>query len=288
MSQKTFTNWRLLVPSGLVLMLGLVFAVTPLSAQDTIANTSGNQTAGAMPPPTPPQTQGQRAGSAMQTSEQPTLAEETRALDASQNAAHPMQQPNHDQSLVPPLAPPAMDQPARDLRAELGIFMVASDGPGVRVRSVNPGSAAEAAGVRPGDFLLAVGGQNVELPDEVGQLVRQRKVGDTVELRIWRDRAEQLVTATLQEARRPQVRQTVNSPVYYQNNVVGEYVPGPVYRRQSRYYPESYRGGYYGDRGGYRYGHPYGGQYYGTTEYGYYDSPWGQGVNVGGFQFGWR
>jgi hypothetical protein len=206
-----------------------------------------------------------------------------------------MQQPNQDQSLAPPQtpAPAQTDQLAAAGRAQLGIHMVASEGPGVRITSVSPGSAADMAGVRPGDYLLAVGSQTVELPMEVGNIIKSHKPGDAVELRIWRERSEQLVTANLQEMRVAPTQTTVNrpiyseGPVYYESNVVSGYAPTRVYREY--YYPGGYGYYPYGYPYGYRYGWaPYRGTYIGTPRFGYWNSPWGEGVNIGGFRLGWR
>jgi hypothetical protein len=170
--------------------------------------------------------------------------------------------------------------------AQLGVFMHPSEGPGLRISSVTPGSAAQAAGVRAGDFLLAINGQAVEIPNQATQMIRQQRPGDVVELRIWRDGVEHTLTATLQEFRPVEMQAGgfENSPVYYEGNVGGFYVPGRVYgRRYYSYYPGSYGGPYSG-----YYGWDYPSRYYGTPNFGYYRSPWGEGVRVGGFQFGWR
>jgi hypothetical protein len=236
---------------------------------------------------------------------QPNSPERAQALDASQNAAYSVEQPVQDQSLLPPQPPALSDTtlPAATSQAQLGIQMLASDGPGVRISNIMPGSAAEAAGLQVGDYVLAVGNQTVELPVEVTNIIRSHKVGDAVQIRIWRDRADQLITANLQELRptRTQISTTVNRPIYtedpvaYENNVVGGYAPTAVYRQyyypgyRQNYYPGNFSGyGYapYGYR--YNWGAPYRGSYYGTPRFGYWNSPWGEGVNVGGFRFGWR
>jgi len=291
-------GYRPLAMTTYAAMAMAAFTVGSAWAQDTQLNTSGNpplnqNQADALPPPTPPS---QDAASANQASSQPELANDPRALEASRNAAYSTQQPNQDQSLLPPQPPTdgAVNQQAVGGRAQLGIHMIASEGPGVRVTGVSPGSAAETAGVRSGDFLLAVGNQNVEMPNAVANIIQRHKPGDSVQLRLWRDGSEQLVTANLQEMRPAPTQTTVNrpiysdGPVYYENNVVGGYAPRRVYR--DYYYPGNYGYYGYGYPSGYRYGWggPYRGSYYGTPRFGYWNSPWGEGVNIGGFQFGWR
>jgi hypothetical protein len=122
---------------------------------------------------------------------------------------------------------------------------------------------------------------------EVGNIVKSHKPGDAIQLRIWRDRTEQLVTANLQEMQAVPAQTTVNRPVYYESNVVGGYAPTGVYRQY--YYPSNYGGYDYGYPYGNRYGWgPYSGTYIGTPRFGYWNSPWGEGVNIGGFGIGWR
>jgi serine protease Do len=60
------------------------------------------------------------------------------------------------------------DTPERSSYAELGVRLApAEDGAGVRVVDVKPGSAAEARGIRPGDVILEVAGQEVHEPADV-------------------------------------------------------------------------------------------------------------------------
>ena len=93
----------------------------------------------------------------------------------------------------------------RALTRELGIE-------GVVVLRVAAASAAEAAGLRaaemrgnsviPGDVIVAVDGNKVTSVAELLSRLDDRRVGDTVKLRIWRDGAELDVAATLKAADR--------------------------------------------------------------------------------------
>jgi membrane-associated protease RseP (regulator of RpoE activity) len=284
---QIFTARRVL-PVGLALAAVLAMGVTPSVAQDTVTNTSGTQSEATLPPPTPPQpVQASNAANRTQEFMQPTQPGAAQAIDASRNTAQSLDQQNLGQVPVPPQPPSGQnfDRPANQM-AQLGVFMHPSEGPGLRISSVTPGSAAQAAGVRAGDFLLAINGQAVEIPNQATQMIRQQRPGDVVELRIWRDGVEHTLTATLQEFRPVEMQASgfENSPVYYEGNVGGFYVPGRVYgRRYYSYYPGSYGGPYSG-----YYGWDYPSRYYGTPNFGYYRSPWGEGVRVGGFQFGWR
>ncbi len=68
---------------------------------------------------------------------------------------------------------------------------------GAFVQAVTPGSAADQAGVRPGDVIVGVDGQAITSNQDVGAIVRQKQPGDEIQLRILRRGQEQTVTATL-------------------------------------------------------------------------------------------
>lgn len=88
-------------------------------------------------------------------------------------------------------------------RAELGVWLMASGGPGVEIHQVTPGSAAEAAGLLPGDILLRFNGRPVMSPLEVRQLIRGISPGQVVTLDVLRDGVQQQLSATLMAAREP-------------------------------------------------------------------------------------
>jgi C-terminal processing protease CtpA/Prc len=98
-------------------------------------------------------------------------------------------------------------------RGELGVFVIESAGPGVRVSRVVAGSAADAAGIQAGDILMQINGQSVDQPQEVIGLIRAIAAGGAANLRIWRNGQDQELAATLQPMR---VRES------YQSNFRGE------------------------------------------------------------------
>jgi len=61
---------------------------------------------------------------------------------------------------------------------------------GAQVKSVFPGTGAAKAGLKTADVVLAVGDQPVRSMDDLILAVRRTQVGDSVMLRVWRDRAE--------------------------------------------------------------------------------------------------
>ncbi|HYN28741.1 MAG TPA: trypsin-like peptidase domain-containing protein [Dermatophilaceae bacterium] len=77
----------------------------------------------------------------------------------------------------------------------------ASDGSskraGAEITSVAPGTPAAEAGLRNGDVVIAVDGQRVDSALSLVANIRQRSVGDEVELTVLRDGKEQTLTATL-------------------------------------------------------------------------------------------
>ncbi|MCS6963609.1 PDZ domain-containing protein [Thermoflexus sp.] len=71
---------------------------------------------------------------------------------------------------------------------------------GVLILSVERGSPAERAGLRPGDWITAVDGQALSSDEDLGSRIAARRPGDSVRLTIWRPaEGEQIVTVTLGE-----------------------------------------------------------------------------------------
>ena len=59
---------------------------------------------------------------------------------------------------------------------------------GVFVRDVNSGSAGEDAGLEPGDIILSVDGKEVNTPNQLQTIVASHYPGETVALKIWRNK----------------------------------------------------------------------------------------------------
>lgn len=76
---------------------------------------------------------------------------------------------------------------------------------GALVSSVEPRSAAAAAGLKPGDVILKVDGETVTQAGGLSSRVGMAQPGEKVRLTIWRDKGEQELVATLGKAGSSQV-----------------------------------------------------------------------------------
>ena len=83
--------------------------------------------------------------------------------------------------------------PSFDVAKSLGL-----DRPrGALVTEVLEDTPAEEAGLKSGDVILSVDGEDVDLSSDLPFMIGRRKSGDEVDLRIWRDRSEMDVEVTL-------------------------------------------------------------------------------------------
>lgn len=58
---------------------------------------------------------------------------------------------------------------------------------GVRVQRAEPGGPSDAAGVRPGDVVVAIQGSPIVSTESLSALVSSGRAGDTITVRVWRD-----------------------------------------------------------------------------------------------------
>jgi len=70
---------------------------------------------------------------------------------------------------------------------------------GALISSVAPGSAAEKAGLRPGDVVLSLNGQRIERSGDLAAMVGESRPGDRVNLEVIRQGERQQMTAVLAE-----------------------------------------------------------------------------------------
>jgi hypothetical protein len=86
-------------------------------------------------------------------------------------------------------------------RGEIGVWLVENGGQGVRVGRIAGGGAAERAGVRSGDVIVQVNGEDVSSPTTAAREIRQIPVGQTATLTVLRDGGRQQFPVTLEAAR---------------------------------------------------------------------------------------
>lgn len=86
-----------------------------------------------------------------------------------------------------------------DLTSELRSHFGAPEQAGVMISKVEPGSPAEAAGLRVADILTAVDGETVASSWDVRRAIRRLEEGDAVALEVVRDGRLENLTATVTE-----------------------------------------------------------------------------------------
>ena len=76
----------------------------------------------------------------------------------------------------------------------LGVAVEESPTTGVLIADVLPGSAADQAGLRSGDYILSIDGQRIGSPQQFDELLSQMQPDDRSELTIWRNEQRQQIT----------------------------------------------------------------------------------------------
>lgn len=69
---------------------------------------------------------------------------------------------------------------------------------GAYIQEVIPGASADKAGIKAGDIITKVDGQNVDSETKISEVIAGKKTGDRVEMNVWNEGKERIVTATLQ------------------------------------------------------------------------------------------
>jgi serine protease Do len=87
----------------------------------------------------------------------------------------------------------SLDMVEEAVRSQFGI----SADEGAFVAEVEPDSGADEAGLRQGDVIVEVNGEQITSSEDVGEAVRSSEVGDELEITVERDGEQQTVTATV-------------------------------------------------------------------------------------------
>lgn len=89
------------------------------------------------------------------------------------------------------------------MTAELRSHFGAPEDAGVLVSLVADDSPASAAGLRVGDIVTSIDGQDVSVPAEVARRISGFEDGASASLEVWRDRRVQTLSVTIEERERP-------------------------------------------------------------------------------------
>ncbi len=119
----------------------------------------------------------------------------------------------------------------QDLTPELAQAFDIPNRKGVVISAVIPGSAAEKAGLKPGDIIVAINGRPVEDSADVRNTIGLIRVGSGVKLTILRDGKERIIHATIGEEQRAEMAGEKIHP-YLKGAVLGEIGENsPLYER---------------------------------------------------------
>lgn len=100
------------------------------------------------------------------------------------------------------------DSPAPERRRSLGVLLGPSPTTGARIHQVQPQSAAAAAGLQPGDFILSINDQKIARPEEVEQALAKIEADGEARLSIWRNGNTREFTAKFAQRREAGFRGT--------------------------------------------------------------------------------
>jgi serine protease Do len=92
---------------------------------------------------------------------------------------------------------PRLGIDAEDISGQLGAYFGAPDGEGILVRSVNPGSAAEKAGVKAGDVITSFNGERLRSLGDLRQKLSARNDDKPAKLGVLRNKSNMTLTVDL-------------------------------------------------------------------------------------------
>jgi S1-C subfamily serine protease len=88
----------------------------------------------------------------------------------------------------------------QNLNSQLGEYFGVKDGEGVLITEVMADSPAESAGLKAGDVIIEINGDEVEEPDDVQEAVGETDEGDEMELTVLRNKNEKTFKLEVAEA----------------------------------------------------------------------------------------
>ena len=92
---------------------------------------------------------------------------------------------------------PRLGIDAEDISGQLGAYFGAPDGEGILVRNVNPGSAAEKAGVKAGDIITSFNGERLRSLGDLREKLSARNDDKSAKLGILRNKSNMTLTVDL-------------------------------------------------------------------------------------------
>lgn len=119
----------------------------------------------------------------------------------------------------------------QSLTPQLGDYFGVKEGKGALITSVEKESAAEKAGLKAGDIIIAIDGKPVDSTADVVGAVREKKEG-ALEIKVLRDRHEQTLVAQLEKREapkpvpgesfkfRPKIRVVAPAPITTHHSIV--------------------------------------------------------------------
>ena len=100
----------------------------------------------------------------------------------------------------------------QEVNEDLALSFGRKQSGGALVSSVEKGSPAEKAGLKPGDILTRVDGKEIARAGELSLAVGNARPGATIELEVWRRGEKQMLTTTVGEQRDRTVAETRSTP----------------------------------------------------------------------------
>ena len=91
-------------------------------------------------------------------------------------------------------------QPVLGLSVSLEATQLSDRSQGLEVVEITPGGAADRAGVQVGDYVLSAAGHPLETSEDLLWVRRQKRLGDELDMTLWRDGEIVEVTLSLQES----------------------------------------------------------------------------------------